>query len=940
MAGNGGRLGRADVAALGLIGLLPIGFLYRLCLAGQILYGPDALAYFYPMYEYATGRLLSGELPLWNPHLFLGAPFLANPQAGVLYPVHLALAWLSAPSLATASLAIHYGLAGASTYLLARAGLGYGRWPALGAAATFALSGLLGAQAEHFNQVEALAWLPLQVLAVELGAIRRLTSAAGRRLWLLVAMTLSAVQLLTGHSQAGYIAHITLVAYAAVRLMAETTGWPKIAGRWGRALLFIGAGAAGGMALSAVQVLPTLELAELSVRAGGLSYRQAVSFSFGPRSWLLGLLPHYGAEAPYSEYVAYAGVVGTGLAVLGVCRGTSSRPRWAVALVALGAFLALGGYNPFYYLLYRLVPGIGLFRAPARWLVMSLLGASVLVAEGIAAAESGRQWALPRRWWGLGFALTAAVTALLWLLADPRPQPVTVAGWLAAGVALLLTVRLAPRRRMGTALMVLVLVELFAASQRLPYNQTTASYVYEAQRRSVQVLLQEAGLSRFLSLSDPQFDSGDMGDLLASLGEGLNAEGRYGLLVGAKSQEVLSRNLALKWGLYAVDGYDGGVLPTADHLAFQSLYLPAEEVAADGRMSEALRSVPPERLLALASVGYLLRDRLDDLWLEGVYYDLGFSLPGGLDAPEATLSLPRFPATDLGLVLGRPTNADAAEGLAARISLDGMVVGEIRWDGDAFIAWGSDGASVEVAPVPGRPDLRHVSLRLLSAPTYGDRLEVQWVSDALSGASWAEGEPVRNGGAFTVAAASLINRAAGVGVPVALSQIDGIVPIHLGDVKVSSVERSLPRAYFSSCVVRVPGEAEAMEILRDSGFDPRRRTVLVGGEGMACDAEGWLAAEVVSYAPERVVVEVLASRPGHLVLTDSFYPGWRAEVDGVEVEVERANWFFRSVAVEGGHHRVEFVYRPDSVRWGAVASCLAVVLLLITGALWARLGAS
>ena len=101
------RLGRRDWALLAVVPLIVLAFLWRLCLAGQILYGPDAFAYFYPLYEYASERVLSGELPLWNPHLFLGAPFLANPQAGVLYPVHWVLAGLPAPSLASASLDLH-----------------------------------------------------------------------------------------------------------------------------------------------------------------------------------------------------------------------------------------------------------------------------------------------------------------------------------------------------------------------------------------------------------------------------------------------------------------------------------------------------------------------------------------------------------------------------------------------------------------------------------------------------------------------------------------------------------------------------------------------------------------------------------------------------------------------------------------------------------------
>jgi hypothetical protein len=906
------RLGRRDWALLAVVPLIVLAFLWRLCLAGQILYGPDAFAYFYPLYEYASERVLSGELPLWNPHLFLGAPFLANPQAGVLYPVHWVLAGLPAPSLASASLALHYCVAVGSTYLLARLGLGHKRLPALGAGLAFGVSGLLGAQAEHFNQVEVLSWLPLQALALEMGAIRRSGPVGRRRLWLLAGIGLSAAQLLSGHSQAAYIAHATLAAYGAVRVLSEPGTLRARGTRWAGTLLFVGLSAAGGAALAAVQLLPTLELAGLSVRAGGLPYRQAASFSFSPRSWLLGLLPHYGSETPFSEYIAYFGVTGLALAAIGAWRAARGR-RWGAGLVALGMLLALGGYNPLYYVLYRLVPGMDLFRAPARWLVMAVLGASLLVAEGLEVLGAGGGRLALRRVPVRVLLLAVAVLAGLWLIADPRPQGLTIIGWLATGLAFTGAVSLLPARAAPAAAVGLLVAELFVASQRLPYNLTTAPYVYEAQRRSTQVLTQVAGLNRYLSVCDPEFDAGDMGDLISTLGRELSADGQYGLLVGAKSTEVLSRDLALKWGLYALDGYDGGVLPTADHTAFQSLFLPAERVAADGRMSEALEEVPADRLLALASVGYVLQDRLEDVWLEGIYYDLSVEVSSG-----AEVSVPDFPATDLGLVLAAPQDAPGSEGI--RITLDDRLVAEARMGSEGPVVVGG-GTNIAAEPVPGRPGLWYAKVPLSPAPGHYTDLGVQ---------------PAPGDGGIALAGASLINSAAGTGAPIALSQAAGLVPVHLGDLRVSRVERTLPRAYFTSCVTAASDQASALDLLRDPGFDPRRETVLVGEGGSRCEEEGWLEAQVVAYEPERVVIEVDAPRPGYLVLTDSYYPGWQAMVDGAATTILRANGFFRAVALDEGPQRVEFVFRPSSLGWGALISGLTAVVLAVAGVWWLR----
>ena len=70
------------------------------------------------------------------------------------------------------------------------------------------------------------------------------------------------------------------------------------------------------------------------------------------------------------------------------------------------------------------------------------------------------------------------------------------------------------------------------------------------------------------------------------------------------------------------------------------------------------------------------------------------------------------------------------------------------------------------------------------------------------------------------------------------------------------------------------------------------------------------------------------SAPGHLVLVDTFDPGWRAAVDGKPTTLLRANVAFQAVPVPAGTHRVELVYRPPSVMWGVLITALAVVVAL------------
>ena len=65
-----------------------------------------------------------------------------------------------------------------------------------------------------------------------------------------------------------------------------------------------------------------------------------------------------------------------------------------------------------------------------------------------------------------------------------------------------------------------------------------------------------------------------------------------------------------------------------------------------------------------------------------------------------------------------------------------------------------------------------------------------------------------------------------------------------------------------------------------------------------------------------------------MVLSDTYYPGWRAFVDGVERPILRANHVFRAVVVPAGAQEVVFSYEPDSFRYGLLVSVAAVALWL------------
>jgi hypothetical protein len=266
----------------------------RIALTNLILPGADAIGYFYPYRAYAAHAIRSGRIPLWNPYLFLGVPFVANPQSGVFYPPNLILDWLlplksfwpselaGAPRLVAWSLVSHAALAACGAYAYARRVVRLSPLPALLGASAFAFGGFLSGQAEHVNQLNVSAWFPLLLLLWE---------ARQRRRWpaLLGLGGLIGLALLAGHTQSSYITLAGLGTYAVMAAIASQRrrgrGGEKGKERryaWGVRLFHsiwqLGFALIAGMALAAVQLLPTLELSRLSIRSDGLTYREAVAF--------------------------------------------------------------------------------------------------------------------------------------------------------------------------------------------------------------------------------------------------------------------------------------------------------------------------------------------------------------------------------------------------------------------------------------------------------------------------------------------------------------------------------------------------------------------------------------------------------------------------------------------------------------------------------------
>jgi ABC-type multidrug transport system fused ATPase/permease subunit len=149
---------------------------------------------------------------------------------------------------------------------------------------------------------------------------------------------------------------------------------------------------------------------------------------------------------------------------------------------------------------------------------------------------------------------------------------------------------------------------------------------------------------------------------------------------------------------------------------------------------------------------------------------------------------------------------------------------------------------------------------------------------------------------------------------------------------------ALPRTYFARDVVEVRNSAESLDKMRSPDFRPASQTVVESDENSSPSFAANLHANTTSQAPVATIIadkrnslsiETDNSQDGLLVLSDNYYPGWRATVDGAPARILRANHTMRAIAVPAGRHLVSFVFMPAAFLLSVYVSITAATITLV-----------
>jgi hypothetical protein len=335
---------------------------------------------------YSSTILQYGELPLWNPYIFSGTTFLSNPQTSMFYPINVL--FILFPSNLTFGYVfmLDVFLMGVFTYLFART-IELSKFSSLISAIVFMFSGTVTSRiyAGHLNILDAFVWFPLILLFYEMAIKER------KLVYGIMAGFALALMFFTGHTQFiayGLMASVMYFIFRSYGIIKKESNSRCILNL--AVILFVSIVVL--FSLIAIQLLPTLEFSNYADRAGGISFKDASTFSLTPQYFITFIIPEFFGSPINNTYwhhgnlweiCGYAGVLPLILALIGIIYKKNTTYKYIFLGLALFALLfSLGKYTPIFILCYNYIPGFDLFRAPARFLFVYMFSISILAGLG------------------------------------------------------------------------------------------------------------------------------------------------------------------------------------------------------------------------------------------------------------------------------------------------------------------------------------------------------------------------------------------------------------------------------------------------------------------------------------------------------------------------------------------------------------------------------
>ena len=378
----------------------------------------DLILQNYPWKQLIVQALQSRQLPLWNPYILSGLPFLAAGQHSALYPLSALYYVLPLASAYGWFTVVQLLLAGVFMYAFCRT-IGMRRIGSIVAAICFTFSGFMTVSVVHPMIIAAASWLPLILAVIERlirtqePLLRNERPAPVSYLpWIALGALALGLQFLAGHVEIAYYVLLVSGFYALCRLaiLWHRTRNTAQVGKLALGLVIL---VALGIGLAAIQVVPLFEVVTQNFRQESATYQQVVGWAYPWRRLIAFLIPDFFGNPAHHSYLdvlsretvtalrnvrgetiqtiywdaknyvegaSYVGVLPLLLALVAVLKNRS-KYVWIFASLAVISLLFVFG-TPLYALLYYLLPGVKQLHSPFRWIFPYTLSVSVLAGWG------------------------------------------------------------------------------------------------------------------------------------------------------------------------------------------------------------------------------------------------------------------------------------------------------------------------------------------------------------------------------------------------------------------------------------------------------------------------------------------------------------------------------------------------------------------------------
>ena len=887
------------IAAVAILCAVPFLFHAQALWRGEIAWFMDTLTQAYPFRIHAAHLLWQGELPLWNRTVFGGAPFLANPQWGILYPGHWLMFAAPGPRSYTLINVIHLILLGTGVFAYVRLITGGRTGGALMAGVLAQTGGWSWAHLAFVSYLQTAAWMPWMMFAfekfrrVESGvssewggrAEARTTNKAAGIGWAMAAGLFGALQVLAGAPQ------LALYSQAGLAVLAGAT-WlvDRRAIAFGRLLLFAVVEGIVALGLSAPQWMPAQAFQQITERSGSLDLPRVLGGALDLRGLIHAWFGGTGRPED-AESILYPGVLAVLLALNGVLgflyasRGGERRRAlgWSIPPFVVVAAAMLASWSAIVPGLYRAVPLFSHFHDPRRILFLAFLCCVVLSGLGWQtlwqkAASPTSSSSLPaglRRFLRTGLVILACVACV---------EPVLFA-------FLRIDIKTIPVSQFQ-------ILETRGEGLRYRSGHPKAGQHFALQPGE-RFFAQDIGIQISYNYTRPNFG------------------------------ETLLPNIAAMYGLEDIQGYDP-LIPWRYAIYMRRLNaFPSPSVTLYPGHFGLVRNPDSPWLSRFGSLK--ARGPVDCFW--------PFFPPGVLE-PGKRIEIPLRRLWQLpdGEALLQKTRVYAGAESSAGTRRDDPSTPSLSFQ---LLREGKAVAPpFEAKPSPKRgAGVKDEMLDTLwpDITPYSSPLVERWrmIPPSSRAASNGTGQPgdtvlVENRASLPVLLYSLgLPR----DIPAFEATADALTFASAwkedlpGMVDVQRVDVTKPEArkYYETWAFRCLWDRVTVEVAANAPEPPATLPVL----------KGW------HWIEKRANRLRIALPPGHrggwLVLSEPYAPGWRCEVDGVGATIYPADVLFRAVPVSAGAREVTMTYWPPGLTRGLGTACLTVLLVALV---WIRMKAA